>query len=298
MTPGRHRTRRGPDAAAADRWAGERGFAVAMAVAACLVFSYLALDVIARGRATLLTVEAERVRARLSAAADAGVVLALQGLGSDDLRQRWPLAGPAHHLMFAGTALTITVEDERGKIALNQAPETEIRQLLAAAGLEGETLDAVTDAVLDWRDSDDQPRRPGTEEKGYRADRLPVVPRNGPFRTLDELGDVRGMSANLVDRLRPALSVSFLDPGRFDPQTAGPLARAAKSALDGPGAGRPPAALDGRGPALDTEMAPDLTGRRLTIRVLAEAGDGRFTRTALVEFTGLPDLPVRVISSE
>ena len=53
----------------------------------------------------------------------------------------------------------------------------------------------IADAILDWLDPDDEPREFGAEAEYYESLDPPYQPANGPFQCLDELLDVRGVTA-------------------------------------------------------------------------------------------------------
>jgi general secretion pathway protein K len=96
-----------------------------------------------------------------------------------------------------------------------------IRGAVQVAGVGGRDADAVTDAILDWRDPDDQRRPRGAERSDYeRAGK--VGPRNGPFATVEELREVMGVTPELYRRLEPIVTVNCLQAG-IDPRVA-PLA--------------------------------------------------------------------------
>ncbi len=70
------------------------------------------------------------------------------------------------------------------------------------------SIDTV-DAILDWRDEDDEVQGIGAERSFYEGRDLPYIPRNGPFKSIAELElvagawpeFVRGEDWNLNDRL-------------------------------------------------------------------------------------------------
>ncbi len=63
--------------------------------------------------------------------------------------------------------------------------------LLGRLGVPVHERDSLTDALLDWRDRDDDPRPNGAERGWYLSRGLPV-PRNGPLADVRELRRVRG----------------------------------------------------------------------------------------------------------
>ena len=90
-----------------------------------------------------------------------------------------------------GIGLVYGVSDEESRLDLSHAPESELM------GLEGMTAEVVA-AIADWRDPDDSARDGGAEAEYYASLRPPRLPRNGPFRTLRELGMVRGVPLDLL----------------------------------------------------------------------------------------------------
>ncbi|MCC7046316.1 MAG: general secretion pathway protein GspK [Alphaproteobacteria bacterium] len=121
-------------------------------------------------------------------------------------------------LRLAGGVVLATVQDECGKIDLNTGWGELIRGAVQVAGMGGRDADAVTDAILDWRDPDDQRRPRGAERREYeRAGK--VGPRNGPFATVEELREVMGVTPELYRRMEPMVTVHCLQAG-LDPRVA------------------------------------------------------------------------------
>ena len=92
-------------------------------------------------------------------------------------------------------------EDESTRLNLNfllladQFQENGGRTLLMA--LPGMT-EEIADAVLDWLDEDDDPREFGVEYDYYEGLEPPYTPTNGPFRSVEELMLVRGVTPDLM----------------------------------------------------------------------------------------------------
>jgi hypothetical protein len=104
-----------------------------------------------------------------------------------------------------GTVLTIAVQDEAGKVDLNIASPPLLRALVVGLGFsDGE---AAVDAILDYRDEDDDRRVSGAERNEYLAAGRPYGPRNGPFLAVEELVDVLGISQANAGLLRPFVTM-------------------------------------------------------------------------------------------
>jgi type II secretory pathway component PulK len=83
------------------------------------------------------------------------------------------------------------IRDEASKINLNTANRD---MLLQIPGLDEEQVDA----ILDWRDEDDNPREQGAESEYYLTLDPPYNAKNAAFETLEELLLVRGITREVL----------------------------------------------------------------------------------------------------
>jgi type II secretory pathway component PulK len=138
--------------------------------------------------------EAEQMRAKW--ACRAGVEKAIALLVDDDktsdaLTDIWAdnpeeLSG----IELDGCTLDISIMDESGKLNLNTATRA---QLLGLTGM----TDEIIDAIVDWRDADDDEQPSGAEAGYYLNLKHPYVIRNGNFQTVRELLLVKGVTPTL-----------------------------------------------------------------------------------------------------
>jgi len=265
----------------------ETGYAMVLAVAGMMAFAYISFEAVAVNRGATIAVAGQAERARLNIAADSGIVVAISGLGIEDTKQRWSIDGKPRTLAIGNMVLKITVQDERGKIPINRLDEDQVRTMFADVGVNGNRLDTLVDSFEDWQDEDDDARPNGAEAPYYQP--FGLKPRNGPFRTIDELSEIRGMDANLYAQLAPALTVFFGDAGGFSVPTSQPLALAVMSGVGGPpgqAVAPQPQDADSDTPAFDP-AAESYLGRPLTVSVTVHDADGGiFNRSAIVELTG------------
>jgi len=77
---------------------------------------------------------------------------------------------------------------------VNTADSAMLFPLMRALGVGPAKADSLAEAILDWRDTDDQPRPLGAERAWYAAAHR-ALPRNGPFADARELELVRGVDA-------------------------------------------------------------------------------------------------------
>ena len=265
----------------------DSGYALVAAVTAVAAFAYIAFQVLAANMGGIASVQGRIEQARLAAAADAGINLAIHGLAIDDPAQRWSIDGRARHLAFQDTDLTIVVEDERGKAPLAGLTDAQARVLFQGAGA-GDRAESLVAELRDWQTEDDTivdqnaPPPPG-----------PPV-RHGPIRTIGELAALPDMDANTFARVAPVVTVFFEESGGFEPRNAKPLAIAAMSDLGGVDQEQVEQQAAIASQHADEEISVDdhLLGRTLTVRVTARGRDGaRTTRMAIVELTANPAQP-------
>lgn len=183
----------------------------------------LALTIIEATRGSTRSARAELERAQLSAAADAGIVLAVQGLAQTNAARRWQADGQLREVEFAGATIEIRIEDELGKVPLNQISADQVQALLAEFGLQGAELEDARDAFLDWRDGDFNPRPRGRERDDYAQDS--IKPRDGPLRSNGELAAIPAIGPQLAARMAPFVTVFAPDGATFAADRASPLAQ-------------------------------------------------------------------------
>jgi general secretion pathway protein K len=262
----------------------EGGYALVAAVTSVLAFAYIAFQVLAADEGGIGAVAARINQAKLSAAADAGIALAVHALADPDRGARWSLDGRPHQAGFAGDELTIVLEDERGKAPLAGLNDAQARALFAGGGATGDRLDALVTEFRDWQTEGDTMSNAAGAQSGS-----PV--RHGPIRTVGELAGLKDMDPALLARITPAVTVFFEENGPFLPKHASPLALATMNA-DIEEASASGSSLDGAESAAERpaeELAADenLQGRTVTVRVTArDRGGAQTHRMAIIELTG------------
>lgn len=112
-------------------------------------------------------------------------------LVADDGGVRWCFTVYAPRFESGQTSVRYGLIDESAKINVNTATAE------ALARLPGMNA-AMADAIIDYRDGDDQAAPQGAERDYYSRLPSPYSPRNGPLATLEELLLVRGFNAAVV----------------------------------------------------------------------------------------------------
>jgi len=141
----------------------------------------------------------------------------------DTLDEIWSRA--ALPITLGDGEVSVTIEDEERKIDLNRlmlpngiAPDERrfavFQRLLDTLGIDR----AVADAVVDWLDSDENPRVGGAESSYYQGLPNPYRAKNDLFDTIGEVRLVRGVTAEIFEKLLPFVTVS--SSGRVNINTA------------------------------------------------------------------------------
>lgn len=124
----------------------------------------------------------------------------------DDLTEEWAVTLPP--IPVEGGAVQGRIVDAQGRFNLNNlvranAPSQPdigvFRRLLQAQGLNP----GLTEAVVDWIDSDSQTRPSGAEDTEYLQLESPYRAANRRLESVDELRLIRGFEAEAVQKLKP-----------------------------------------------------------------------------------------------
>lgn len=135
---------------------------------------------------------------------------------TDSLGDLWSdNAEDFNDVALEGCRYIIRVVDEAGKLNINTATKV---QLMALPLMENH----IAEAILDWRDTDDNPHEEGAEAGYYDNLPFPYTIRNGPVRTVRELLRVSGMSKEFLYGEDTNLN-GTLDYGEMDGEVSPPM---------------------------------------------------------------------------
>src|SRR6266487_274433 len=190
----------------------ERGFALLAALWLLVALSALSLEVslLARERRLAAANTLEEMQAR--AAADAGLEHARARLaaaarsGALDPWRR-PDSLLTEEVTLGDERYHVTLRDAGGALNLNRATDAELRRLFIALRVDAGQADRLAQVIMDWRDPDDLRRARGAERADYLGAGRGVLPRNGPFQSIEELGGVLSMTPEILEGVRPYLTL-------------------------------------------------------------------------------------------
>ena len=190
----------------------QRGIAVVVAILVVALAASTATYMLWSSSLWLRQVENLGDRAQADAVARgaaqwAAAILAEDDRSVDHLGEPWARRIPA--LPAEGVELAGAIADEQAKLNVNNlvrgggASPVDVavfQRLLASLGL----APALTDAIVDWLDPDDEVTRPGgAEDLHYLALPVPYRAANRRIADLGELAHVRGIDAATLARLAP-----------------------------------------------------------------------------------------------
>ncbi len=262
---------------------GEKQSGAVLLVVILLIglLSIIALGFVVTMRSHVKLIANSTDRIHAESLANSGVSLALLKLTEPantnlTANTNWAKDGVMYQCSTEVGGLTVWVEDEGGKVDLNSAGPVLFRSLVAGMGVELDSVDLLTAALLDFRDIDDDPRPNGAEEREYLAAGLNYSPKNARFETIDELAQVLNMSPSLYTKLKPFVTVHSRRAG-IDQSVAPPaLLEIIRS-----GADLQPDAL------FPNEFISPSTNSTFTIIAHARTISGsNFTRRAIVSLNG------------
>lgn len=187
-----------------------------MWVLALLTVMALSLTTTQRTQSALTANQIDAARFRAQADAVLNLValnlLSTPFLAPEDSSTVWVPDGEPRQLQLGGARLELRLFDEAARLNLNSIPREQLATLIELAqgeeGFDEVQRDQLADAILDWRDPDDLVRLNGAEDPDYFAAERPFGARDGPFRSVDELQQVLGMTPALYRRLAPHLTVA------------------------------------------------------------------------------------------
>jgi general secretion pathway protein K len=176
----------------------------------------LELAVIARHRRLAVANSLESVRAERAATsgveherARLGLLLLVGGDGVSVI-DPWREADATPRdtvTMDDGASYTVACADIATKVNINVVDEAGLDRFLTELSVDPITADALSQAIIDWRDADDFRRLRGAERDDYVKSGARELPSNRPFESVDELRFVRGMTRPILLKIAPRLTV-------------------------------------------------------------------------------------------
>ncbi len=185
-----------------------RGLALVTVLWVLMLLALIAASFIRTTRTEVNLTRNLIVNAEAEALADAGLYQAVLALLDPDKNRRWRVDSRAYRFDFHDGVVSISIQDEGGKIDLNKGKDRHLEGLfMLVGGVDGDEAAALVDALVDFRDEDDLHRLHGAEDDDYHKAGLPYGAKDAPFAAVEELTQVMGMTHQLYERVAPYLTV-------------------------------------------------------------------------------------------
>ena len=209
----------------------ERGSILIVAVWSLFFLSALAVAVNAYVVSNLNTAAKIKNRAQLLYLAKAGLRLAVSEIANkttglcDTLKDPWNSDEKIFKEIACGENGNLSIRhmaydekgqeeyvygliDEERKININKVSRPALKSFFEiSAGLTSREASDIAGAIVDWRDSDEEPSEGGAENGYYGALDPPYFCKNADFQVLEELLLVKGMTTELYNKTKERLTV-------------------------------------------------------------------------------------------
>ncbi len=188
------------------------------------LLALLTTQLVGTARSGAQSAAARRDQAILAAAAAGGIQ---QGI-------HWLLTVPDDPALVSfpariGVAMvTVTVENQAGRINPNQATLPLLQALLVALGESTAVARTIAEGVVDWRTAAAMSVAGELKAKAYAAAGRTYAPPGRLFHSIEEMGLIPGMTPALLDRMRPHICL-YLDTAVTRDAATGPVAKAIAS---------------------------------------------------------------------
>lgn len=186
---------------------GERGIALVVVLWMLALLAVLILGFAGDTRTETLIVRNQAATAQARANADAGVTLALLGMLDPSPAERWSATGEVHEFRFGDGKIRVAVQDECGKIDLNDAPLDVLAGLFRTVGIPDAEASRFVTAIMQRRAAVLGQTRSGAPQ--YQE----------PFLAVDEVRGLPGMTPTQYERVQPYLTV-YAGQAGVNPLTA------------------------------------------------------------------------------
>jgi len=126
-----------------------------------------------------------------------------------------------------GELVSVTIQDESGKVDMNRLvsdrgyPDDRWIAIFTRLLTRLELDETLADTLVDWVDSNSDPRTKGAEDSFYLSLKKPHKAKNLRLDSVDELAMVKGFTPEVIAKLRPHVTV--WSSGKVNVNTAGDM---------------------------------------------------------------------------
>jgi len=258
----------------------ERGLALVVVLWGVAALSLIAAAMLAASANSARISRNAWMQLQVQQAADTAVQTTLLSLYDPDPAGHAVLDGRSRDI---GAQVTVSVQDETGRLDINLASRNQLRDYFKSAGADAQDADTLADRVVDWRSPKGTQSLNGASAEDYEG--AGYRPRGAPFQSVDELQFVLGMTPALLRSAAPGLTV-YSHHQDFDLRFA---PKEVLALIPGMDSAKIDQAIAMRRPT------PALSGHAFTIIATARHGHMEFTRRVVVLITRDPTHPYWIL---
>jgi general secretion pathway protein K len=167
------------------------------------LLALLVASLASAGRSRISLANNDRASAAAEAAADGAVQRAIFALRGGT----WLADGSTRRVKIGAAIVGVEIDDEGGRINPNISPPALLASLLEEIGVNPAQARALSRRIVDWRTATPFSLDGGMKLDAYRQAGLPYGPPDRAFDSVDEIGLVLGVTPNVLNGLRPYISV-------------------------------------------------------------------------------------------
>ena len=184
----------------------QRGIALVMVLWVLILLGLVAASFLRETRLSTGIARNALENARAEALAEAGIQRAMLGLADGDVTA-WRVDGTPYQFALGDGTVVVRIQDEGGKVDLNLASPPLLQGLLQVTGVEANAARNLLDAIVDFRDPDNNRLPDGAEDPEYAAAGRDGGAKDAPFDAKEELLQVPGVNRALYDAIAPYVTV-------------------------------------------------------------------------------------------
>ena len=181
----------------------QRGFALLMVLWIMGMLALLVAQFTTTGRTETRIAANLRANAVAQAAADGALHEAILRL----IQGSWVADGRPRIIRTEDAVVQVRVQNQATKVNPNLATVPILQTLLTNAGIDPGKAAALARAIVDWRTSGAASALGGSKISQYTSAGLPFGPASKLFDSVEEIGQVIGMTPTILMRIEPFLSV-------------------------------------------------------------------------------------------
>jgi general secretion pathway protein K len=195
----------------------QRGFALLVVLWTVALLALLGTYLVVAAHERLAMASDLRTAATMESAADGATQHAIFEL----LKGQWTPDGTIRTIRVGAVEVSVFLEDEALKLNPNQASDADLQALLQQLSVNQRSAATLAAAIVDWRTPGGGAQTLGgtatANDGSDRNDRSPGI----PFARLVDLAAVPGMTPNIMQRLRPHLTLFAVSDPDLVPATGG-----------------------------------------------------------------------------